>query len=50
MLVPELLQKIFQKLKETSVAKSAVSEQFGVIRTLQMVSEYRNVLFPPGSN
>jgi hypothetical protein len=46
MLVPELLQQIFATLKGKTVAKAAVPEQFPLIRTLQMVSDYRNVLIP----
>ncbi len=44
MLIPELLQQIFVTLKGKTVVKAAVPEQFPLIRTLQMVSDYRNVL------
>ena len=45
MLVPELLQQIFAKVKGQTIAKAAVPEQFPLIRTLQMVSDYRDILF-----
>ena len=44
MLIPELLTEIFDRLKSTSIARCAVSEQFGLIRTLQLVSDNRKLL------
>jgi hypothetical protein len=49
MLVPELLQQIFARLKGQTIAKAAVPEQFPLIRTLQMVSDYRDILFQENS-
>lgn len=47
MLLPELLQDIFLSLKDKTIARAAVPEQYPLIRTLQMVSDYRHVVFEP---
>jgi hypothetical protein len=46
MLLPEFLQAIFASLSQTTLARSAVPEQYPLIRTLQVVSDHRNLLLP----
>lgn len=45
MLLPELLQTIFLSLKDKTIARAAVPEQYPLIRTLQLVSDYRHLVF-----
>ena len=45
MLVSELLEEIFARLRSESIYKSAISEQHPILRSLQFVAEYRNVVF-----
>lgn len=41
-LVSELMVEICEDLAQKSVAKKAVSEQFALLRTIQLTTEYRN--------
>lgn len=43
-LIPHLLTEIFAQLRPTSLASSAVPEQFPILRTLQLVSDNRRHL------
>jgi len=46
MLVSELLAEIMTALKGVSISKKAVSENFPLLRTLQLASEFRNNITP----
>lgn len=43
--VKEILKEIYENLKEKNVLRSIVPEQFPVLRTFQMVIEYKNYIF-----
>ena len=44
MLVSELLQEIMSDLRSRPLASAAVSEQYPILRTLQLVGEHRDVV------
>lgn len=44
MLVDELMEKIFTTLKDSRVASNAVPESYPLLRALQFVAEYREVV------
>jgi hypothetical protein len=44
LLVPDLLRQIFSILRDRRVAKNAVPEGFPLLRTLQLVGEYRSAV------
>lgn len=45
MLIDELLQEIFQELRDRHLASNAIPEHLTVLRSFQFVAEYRQVVF-----
>ena len=45
MLIDELLQEIFQELRDKHLASSAIPEHLTVLRSFQFAAEYREVIF-----
>ncbi len=44
-LVSELLTDIFSEIKSQSISSNAISEKFPILRSFQLVAEYRKTIF-----
>ena len=45
MIIDELLQEIFQELRDKHLASNAIPEHLTVLRSFQFIAEYRKVVF-----